>query len=364
MSLQITSDCLDRLLGITRTECDCFTIEETSSESGLWIDELEGLELMQINGASNCAVGTLEDLLLTAREQAVIAFKTDFEASLLSNGYKLSKQPFKSNIGRTEFTSNKPVGNYNGLRFLFAQVPTGVWKIKRIGVAFNGSGTFDLKIYNNIEAAPIHTISVTSVSGKVNWNTVDLELPMYSQDVEYLQYAFVYDNPGFECKDNRLRCCGAPNNGFSCLKPDFTFTNDARYKWVHFAQCTGFTDSTNTNLFKNISHVDNAYGLVLDSEMTCNLYEYPCQLLHNKNTATVIAYAIWFRAGKWLCDKILSSGQINKYTMLDRERLAIKRNSYAKEYQQRIDWLPDNVDLASSNCIICDSKMSMGSLLR
>lgn len=377
MSIQIRTDCLDTVFGLTRAECECFEsdIAAEESESGLYLDELEGLDLKVIQAATDCADNNLLTLMQKAREQAIIGFKTDWPVTI-ANYWQQLKPVFDGQIGQTKFTTNQlGVNNYAGHRYVMAPVKNGVFTIKRLGLTFETTGTVNVLIYNNVSDTPLFTLlNVPTEAGKTKWYTpaVDISLPMYSQDCEYLEYYILYANPGFAPKATGFKCCST-SISFNCVNPAFGNPNaDQRYDFLKWSNVTGVTGASVSDI-KNGSNVYNnhAMGLALDASMRCNVRSIACNDLDyvNGTIGMVIAHTIRFRAGVYLCNAILSSNNINRYTMLDREALYGKRNHYTKEYNNRLEWLsnPDVSDvrqfLTNTGCYMCSSRMKVISIL-
>jgi hypothetical protein len=67
-----------------------------------------------------------------------------------------------------------------------------------------------------------------------------------------------------------------------------------------------------------------------------------------------MAAAIQYRAASFVIDNILASGNINRYTMTDRERLMGKKNTYTKEYLDRLEWVAQKINIEANDCLVCD----------
>ncbi len=372
MSVILRTDCLDNAIGLSRTDCNCFDVPTNESDSGLFLDELEGLDLVGISAAADCTRGSVWDLMRKSKEQAILAFKTDFAAKLAQT-YKQSRKNFRGNIGRSDSNGNETIDNYAGLRILFAPVKNGVFIVKRIGLYFAQTGTVDLELFNNVESGAIESLpGLLTEAGKIKWNTLStpLSLPMFDTTPDYLEYFFLYGNPGFAPKKNTIKCgCGeAINNiSFSCHNPQFNLAlNDERFMWNQWANITGVQGtSTDAIIAANTGLTDKAYGILIDGEMKCNMKDITCNDVDydNSENALAMAWAIRYRAGQFLVDNILSSANINRYTMLDRERLYGKRSNYAKEYGIRIEFLAENIDWQNTGCLSCNQRMVKRSLL-
>lgn len=372
MSVELRTDCLDDVIGLSRSECECFDVPTNESDSGLFLDEIEGLDLVAIASAADCNKGSLWDLMRMSREQSILAFKADL-GSQLAMTYKALRKNFKGNIGRDESNNTETISNFAGLRMLFAPVKNGVFIIKRIGLYFNTTGTVDLQLFNNIDAAALQTFSgLNTEANRVKWNNLatPVSLPIYSTEKDYLEYFVLYGNPGFAPKNNKIKCgCGnqVARISFSCNSPVFDQTlTDERFTWNHWANITGVTGTTTDAIIAaNAGFNDRAYGILIDGEIKCNMKDIACNDLDfdNSEVALVMAHALRYRAGQLLVDNILASGNINRYTMLDRERLYGQRSRYAKEYTSRIEWLKENMDWQGTGCLTCEPVMTKRSLL-
>lgn len=377
MSKPIKTECLGNIIGLTRSDCECFEVGDNESDSNLWLDELEGLNLKMADGATDCETGSLADLLKLAREQGIAAFKTDYASKMAAN-WKQSRSTFLGIIGKSkEFDADYNVSTLAGQRIVFAPVKNGIWKITRIGTLMDTTGTVELNIYNNISDDPLHTFTLNATANKTNWNVLPetIYLPMYSVEVDYLEYFFVYTTAGKKPKNAKLNCssCSGKKIYFNCNSPQIDMKmNDARLQFVQWCNVTGINGSTIESLkAANASFVDCAMGIFTDGEMKCNSQGIACNDTDYEysNVAKVKAYATWYRSGAFLINMILSTQQVNRYTMLDREALYGKRNHYIKEYGERIEWLtnPDvsevKEDILQSGCMECLQRMVKRSTL-
>lgn len=374
MSVILNTDCLDNIIGLSRIECECFEVPANISLSGLYLDEIDGLDLNMVNAAADCADGSVWDMMRKAVEQSITSFKTDYTTAIAKN-WRKRRFDFSGYIGRDKIGNNLTISNVAGQRYVMAPVKNGVFRIKRLGLMFAQTGTVDVSIYNNIDDTPLYTFTgVATVANKLNWYTLTeaIELPMYTKQKEYLEYFIVYDNPGFSPKSNTFRCCGTTLT-FSCLRPTFrNAQRDARYSYADWCEVTGVNGADiDTIKGANPSFNDAAMGLIVDADIRCNMRGIACNDLDFSNGVIpmVIANAIWYRAGAYLAEKIISTGQLNRYTMLDRERLYGKRNQYAKAYNDRIEWLTNpeiqevKQHLLNTGCLVCEQSMYSVSLI-
>jgi hypothetical protein len=213
-------ECYEYIVGLSRTNCICYTIpaDAETSLSGLYIDELESLGaiLSSVNCENN---GDVFEQIERARQIAVTTFQADTNA-LIMQGFKLRRQNYKGSIGRAVAKQAliQSVGEYYGTRMYCANVKSGVLHITSIGTLFTQTGTIDLLIYNNLGDL-ITTLTLNTEANKHKQNIVDLELPLHSPYIENLEYYFIYLAAGNSARNNDLKCnCGGFKPHFDISK--------------------------------------------------------------------------------------------------------------------------------------------------
>ena len=160
---------------------------------------------------------------------------------------------------------------------------------------------------------------------------------------------------------------------FNCQAPELSpKENDERYQFKKWCNVTG-VNGTSVDAIRdaNTGFFDHAMGLVIDGAMSCDAQSIACNDVDFDHSAIakVKAYAVWYRAGVFLINSILSTNNINRFSLLDREALYGKRNSYTKEYNNRLVWLTNpDVDevktfLLQTGCLECIKKMRISSAL-
>ncbi|MCA9497107.1 MAG: hypothetical protein KC589_09250 [Nanoarchaeota archaeon] len=351
--------CLDNIIGLSQTDCACYDDQKPSdfdtSNSGLYLDQLEGLELSIINADADCGDGNIWEKMESAIRNAKINLRTDLLASI-GTGARNKRKPFSGIIGQKQYrTFLNDTLVYAGLRITDCDIKGGEFTIKNIHTLLDGSATFDIEIWNNIDDVPLKTFQVNSVANTWTENDVlseELTFPLYTEDADKLEYYILYKPNGLKGAENKLDC------GCS-RKPDYM-------KWFNI-QGIKVNDPTIDGSFFSDGY---AHGLRIDVQINCNNAHVICggddQELDfdNDPIARVLAYAIRYKAGEILIEDILASGQINRYTMLDKERLWGKRNHYRSEFSQRIMYLTQEIDLSVNDCFACgDDSIRQGSIL-
>lgn len=316
------------------------------SDSGLYLDKVDGLNLDIMKAVNDCSNGSLWDLMDQARTEAILAFRTDFFAAL-SAQTRPSVSYFQGLIGQPDFQRTlNYVNAMLGDRFYGNGMRGGIMTIKRIGLAFEKDSTFNLGIYNQYSDTELYIIPVDSKANKMHWNTlaVPIELPMADADAPYYIYDFLYAwDPANNPKDNRVNCgCGGAAR-YMAHAPVFDVTKD---EWSTWVMATGIKGNYIQDR-KTWDMTDTVNGIILDVSFKCDTSQLICQgdaldFVGNPIAMTT-ATALRFKAAEWICGRILSDPNPNRYTMSGREQLATNAQAYLTEYNSRIAWLANEV---------------------
>jgi hypothetical protein len=356
-------ECLDNVIKLSRTTCDCYDNNKpedfAEGKSEVYLDELEGMSLDMVASASDCASGGLWDLMNKARMNAVLQFKTDYLSCI---GTRLtSKRPnLTGTIGNTSFNSTLNYSeNMAGLRIKTRNIVGAYMSIKSFSLMFNSTSTFNIKVYSSDDlTTPIGTYPVTSAANVVQKVSLTdaLKLPLWSNQTTEIEYYIVYDLIGTYAPKNNKADCGCTNK-----------QNVAYKTWVTPVGIKG-NSSQDLNTFGTTTEFN---GLAVEVDFRCDANrlicsdEYPLDFENNDARALNIAYTVRFKAGELLLESILASGNINRYTMLDRETMWGKRNRYRSLYEQWVAYLCENTDVLNSDCLSCrpNHNVSKGSIL-
>lgn len=365
--MSTVSDCLSKIIGLSETNCSCLIsgkpIDAGVSNSGLFLDQLDGLNLKLVSSTGNCEEGGLWDILAKSRDNAIKDFRADFQQALLTK-YKYKRIPFTGQIGTTEWKNNLSLNtNYAGVEFFMDQIIGGTMEVRRIGLLFGASGTFDITVYSSIDEGVVANYTVTAIADTLTWFTIPapLVLDMNNESGSYPRYFFTYQVASAPAPKDNQAGCGCSNKVYKyywdAINPRFhSFEKD---RWSEYVMITGVTGNTNTLVGRDSWGTQNYMnGLLFDVSFKCAIKDLICkeQLDYETNPyAVAMAYAVRYKAGIILVDKILASGNINRFTMMDRERLMGKKNTYQKEYQTRIDWLTQEINYKANDCLQCNN---------
>jgi hypothetical protein len=361
--MSATPECLDDIIGLSQTVCECFTGGNPFdiSKSNLYLDEVEGLNLKVIDSISDCEEGSLWDILNVSRREGIKSFKADLMASLLTK-YKKKRNPFSGVIGSEKFKTNLNIQNtYAGVRVQCANIIGGIMSVRRIGLVFNETKTFTLDVYDSLHDISIATYEVTSQAGKLSWFNLPSPLQLdlnYEAANEPPDYYFVYSiSESGQPKDIKAGCgCGGGTYKYYWNTKNPVYKTYEKDRWSEYIMITGASGS-DINDKESWGTSEQLNGIILDAEFKCKIGELICKDeldFETNETAIAMAYAVRYRSAAIVVDKILASPHPNIYTMTDRERLMQKKNTYTTEYKNYISWLTDNINHQANDCLTCN----------
>lgn len=323
------------------------------SLSNYFLLELEGMSELLVDSAADCDTGNIWDLAIRARENAINDFRTDYLAALLQY-YQKDKQPYRGYIGEAKYTKDlKLTSALAGLQLSPYLMRGGELRIKKIGTFFNQSATLHLKLYNQYEIDPIKEVDLETEKDKLKWNELPeaIVLPLNYNKTQEVSYALLYEVAslnGMLPKDVKTDCnCGG--GAGSVLK----------YPWKLYTKAGGINiDSLSKFHDQNTSLLLESNGLLLDVELSCKTENLICTedypLDFDNPLTAVMAKSIQYKGGELLIEYILASGNLNRFTILDKERLWGKRNHYRKSFDDRITYLAkETKPYLINDCFTC-----------
>lgn len=352
-------ECIENLIGITASECPCVTDGLTAEQqadlktsvSGLYLDgNLEGgVSMSDIKEFQYC--GEFYRLARKAIDSAKIKFRDDLTI-VLNERYTKRKAKFNGTLGRMTFGATLSVTKeFQLLKIAPVMLQDALMTINGIRLALNESGQVPVMLIKAYEGATqgeiIKTWNANVTAGVMSAITLDapLMLPL-AENGEKVIYYFAWQRvtPTIAPRDNKLSCgCSG---------------GDAYDNYVTLQG--GETNSLNA---LNTSDA-YAHGFMIDAVIGCELGKIVCKDFDAENPVAITsAWANLYKAGELLIEYILQSKEINRLTMMNREYLWGKRNHFRKEYETRILYLRDAIDLTNNSCFICrENKMFVGNI--
>lgn len=348
-------DCLTTLIGLSDNTCTCHEDDRpasyNTSQSGYFITDFEdGVPLLDsVFAAQDCGAGSIWDVLDKSRSQAIIDFETDLFAAIYNN-HAGRFSTYSGDIGQRRTTGNLTGydGQFTGIRILAREYRGTKITISKIAINTNYSGTIPVKIFSSDDPTTvIHTETINAVAGSWIENTLStpLTLELFGTDYDKLYYYIVYDATSIQPVNNKFTCCGK------------------RLGWKQYAEI----DAISTDDLTQVKTATNlAMGLSVTASLFCDGGDWLCDLdeLGDYNGKSVIAKSLQFKAAAKLISAILDSGNINYYTLLNREALYGKRNHFNKRYFENINWIAENIPSYVTDCFKCsDKKIKKSSII-
>lgn len=358
--------CLTNIVGVTTSENPCIvaglTVEQLAavklSTSGLYMDELPGgIHLKAVANAD--ATKTLYPMAMGARDMAIKSLENDLVVALNAT-YSKSRKNFVGQIGRMSYAQTLATfDRYQGLRMRPVDYSDAVITLNRINLIVNLAATFTIYLYKVpyksamggvLASWPVTTLANAFKTIDVNPNPdpklAGLKLPL-TENGEAVEYHLFYDKVeagGAVPKDTKMQCSICERTTGPIL--------------AQYLQLNG-VDFADTNNLQNARTDDYSHGFILDVSVKCDSENLFCgQYSADDAIALTMAYAVWFKAGELLIEDVLKSTDINRYTTMDKERLWGKRNHFRSEYQGRIQYLAQSIDITASNCYVCREQLN------
>lgn len=347
-------ECLTDIIGITTENCPCTTgnlpegvrADLARSKSGLYLDDLAGgVHLRALKDMSACH--NLAELALAAKDEAIRLTSDDIVLAL-SEKFAKNKRFFKGEIGQRTYNGSEPLTRrYAGIRIRPQGLSDGVVTLKNVALSLDAPvGEVTLKVVRSLFRGTVgEVVAEIPVAVPLPHVVIDLTLPIplrlpLQKDGKAVEYYIVYDRTdggGILPRKNKVSCnCGTAERALHA-----------------FVDADGVTFDDIAELNKAVPS-GYAMGLSAEVDVRCDNQNFICREYdENDSVAITLAHATRYKAGELLIEAVLKSPEINRYTMMNREYLWGKRNHYRAEYNSRINFLTEVVDITATDCYIC-----------
>ncbi|WP_437918583.1 hypothetical protein [Sphingobacterium sp. LRF_L2] len=348
-------ECLDNIIGISRTECECLAADISADDqvsiSGIYLDEVEGGLKMTALEKIDCQ--TFVDKAKQAIKRAKDMFIEQIIAAYQTTDSRKAYEDFSGRIGKTAHLKTLTgLKQFAGLKLALNPIRGAKLVIKQIGLIISREQDVEVSIlkFTDDSAELVDTITIPTIANMRSVYSFDkaLELPFTSSSGEAHEYFVVYNtithgNP----RDNKAGC--------NCGRMDRILRSYLKAEGV---------SSSDIEALPLAKGSDNANGFFLDAEIACVTKSMVCNILKLDDSNTV-AHAIAYKSQELLIEDLLSSPNINRFTMMSKEHLYGTRNHFRKEFEDRIVWLSQTKPLAQvSDCIVCHDNRIMKTLIR
>ncbi|MTB53038.1 hypothetical protein [Lewinella sp. W8] len=350
-------ECLEQLVGLTASACECLNAEEgfdpSESVTGMTLtDEVGGFPLLdRVTASIDCNdPGNIIDKLKAARSEGARQFVLDV-ARATRKRYHAANQ-FNGSVGRKKVKSTYvlPSGmDAAGLELRFPLRKGQSFVLDAVYTLFPSAGDFSLTVWSNDPTFTTKTIEVTnSVAGqphKTDLSSGQIVLPWFSRAMvgePYIVYR-IFRSDGANPSKNEITCCG--------FVPEHE---------KHFS-AKGFNSSAAkaTSEFDCIGSSSYAMGLSLEGFTTCDVTGWLCETkqIGEYDLQDAIGQAIRYAGAINLANTVLHSSKINAYTLLGQEGIYRLRSSYRKSYGEMVEWIGANVPATALDCLGCRRKV-------
>jgi hypothetical protein len=348
--------CYENIIGLSRTECPC--VEERPeganvTESGIFLDELPGLNLQKLNATQSCGSGGLWDKLEKARENAIEETVSELMSCIAANT-DAARGIGSAQIGedkRATGSAHKLNHAYHGMTVQTAKVIGGSFYVDAIGTAFKPQDglpeTITVNVYQRIEASedPIATYVLPIAGNKVVWTDIaPLALSMDAMGTDNPRFFFLFEPwTGAKAMNSLVNCdCGGFAPYWDLASPQYDSRQQKAGKlWADWAMAGG-TFGGDLERRDEWTVENPTSGLLLRVRFECDERSTFCTGQPNyttDNVQKVIAHTVRYRAGYNLLTDLLHSVDINRYTMTAGEAIEALRAEYLKAFEDRAKWV-------------------------
>ena len=351
--MSAVTSCFENIIGLSRTDCPCVEDRPEGanvSESGLYLDELPGLNLRLINATQDCGSEGIWSKMERAVENAIDETVTELMACIAANTDP-ARPIGASQIGedkKATASAHKLTRPYHGLTLQTAKVIGGTFYVDAIATSFKSTvgmpATIDVRVLQRTEAPDeelaIYTLPITA--GKTVWTEIEpLSLSMDALGSSNPRYWFLFEPyAGAQAMNDLINCgCGGFAPYWDPSNPQYESRQQKQGKlWAEWAMAAG-TYGTDLEQRDQWTTENPTAGLMLRVRFECDERSTFCTGEPNYTTdhiQKVIAHAVRYRAGFNLLTDLLHSTDINRWTMTAGEAMEALRKEYDGEFLKRI----------------------------
>lgn len=341
-------ECLNEIIGLFENDCDCITkglsseeIKElTTSKSGLFIDtDLNGaINLQALNSESSCK--NMITYFKNGKNAAVKKFEADILAGITQK-YTDAGGNYNGLLGKPSHVGDLNVyKDFQYFKMKAVQPSDADITIKNVRIGVSKSAIIEVHIIRVAQgettAEIVETKTAQSNAGMFVQIEFNAHLPITFDGRTY-DYYIVWERPdGVFPFDTKADCdCGGNR----------TYQN--------FISISGGEVDTLGQLY-NGKETSFSHGIIVDVEIRCKTNKLICRDYKNRDAISVTtAWAILYSTAANIIDAILMNTEINRYTTMNREAMYGLRNHFRKEYNTRMIYLTETINVTSSDCFIC-----------
>jgi hypothetical protein len=337
------------IIGITNTECECFTPDIEPPLSNVYLSELDGFSLQLLKDTEICEKGDYQQHATEAINSAKIQLFQDLQNALTRD---FERVPLvKGLIG---YDKKLSVVNTTKTHLVYRMVlnplKSTTVTIKGVGVAFQNNTPVVFRVYDRF-GTQVHTFTVTPTAGKYKYQALTFSLPCVVKGTQFAEYFIVADISANKPHEFKHVCCGDTYR-FSYSKPCF---QEVAAGWRSIAMLGYNLINFDVNNIDRIREQDALYktfaGILFDIESLCAQEEMICSEeidYQNTDWGVGIALALRYKTGAILYTDILNRPNVDLKTP---ESLLASVAYWEQKYNEFVNYMTStNEVLRYSSC--------------
>ena len=315
-------ECISDLVGLSRNTVGGITPPATAV---YFVDEITGISSCFQFETGDCSDGNIWDRLKKCLVTAQTQLYQDFGAMLRSR-WESSIAIFNGFVGQDTFSAALATSETTAKLTIKTRMVSGVvLKVLNVGVVVNQTVTVTMTAKRNGVAITGANYTIAAQASKRTGNQLIDPLELACDGSEY-EFSFPLTG-GLLPMNNQISCnCNARE------MPLFPILD-----WKQ----------------------DNAMGVSLICTTECDLTGLMCLMRLYADLKLVIASTVAYRAIMFLIQDVLSSGQVNRYTLLDNEVMMTRYKYFEVEYLKNVQWLTEQQVNTQLTCYTCKPAIRM-----
>ena len=212
------------IIGINKTECECFETDTFTNLSGIYLTELDGFNLQTLLDHESCQYGKWYEHCSSAISEAFHILNADIFNKLRFNKFIEKDKKIKGTVGYGKALGiTNPTKRDLVYRIVLKNRKNQQVKISGIGLFFEKDVHLTLNVYNSFGEV-VHTMTLEPKAGNYYVQAADITLNADVSGLPFVEYFFVIDVSDNKPYKLKHVCCG-DDYIFSYANPCFNYSN-------------------------------------------------------------------------------------------------------------------------------------------
>lgn len=326
-------DCFDNLIGIHRT------CSEVTPSSGLYIQDLPGVNLSVANAATDnetmSGVKLIEEKIEFAQNAIAAQLRNQLADKLKINSI-IQNDTLGYYYDNLRVISSE-ADKLKGIKIKTTQYPNLELFISKIYLKLDQSVTTNIYIYDLMNDNLLDTFEVTTVANVPTAVLVNKGYPTLKQQIQL-----------FICIDS-----GVANTFETSLTPTGTCysCNGGSYSNRYLQVTGGSIDSSAQKIDSNIAANTGTNGLSLDYSLNCSIEPFIC------NMGNQLAWPMLHKVGSELMKELIYSRRLNSIINIDKGTNQSLMEAFDAEYMASMSAILNNLKVPNDMCFQCNSRI-------